>query len=56
MRVCMLAYAFYKNDTRIQQYASALAKRGDIVDVIALNRRGQPNHEVLSGTENTSPL
>src|SRR5207245_882742 len=46
-RFCMLAYSFYEGDTRILQYATALAKRGDIVDVIALRRKGQPKHEVL---------
>src|SRR5713226_4755079 len=47
-RICMLAYAFYENDTRVMQYATALARRGDLVDVIALRRAGQPEHEVLS--------
>jgi len=35
----MLAYSFYEGDTRILQYATALAKRGDVVDVIALRRK-----------------
>src|SRR5215468_3548071 len=50
LRICMLAYAFYESDTRILQYATALSKRGDTVDVIAL-RRGQemPPFEVLNG-------
>ena len=48
-RFCMLAYSFYEGDTRILQYATALAKRGDVVDVIALRRKGQPKHEVLHG-------
>jgi glycosyltransferase involved in cell wall biosynthesis len=50
LRICMLAYAFYESDTRILQYATALAKRGDVVDVIAL-RRGDdfPEFEVLNG-------
>src|SRR5437870_12487314 len=43
-RFCMLAYSFYEGDTRILQYATALAKRGDVVDVIALRRKGQPKH------------
>jgi glycosyltransferase involved in cell wall biosynthesis len=38
LRVCMLAYAFYESDTRILQYATALAQRGDKVDVIALRK------------------
>ena len=44
----MVAYAFYENDTRVMQYATALAKRGDLVDVIALRRTGQSGHEVLN--------
>jgi glycosyltransferase involved in cell wall biosynthesis len=49
-RVCMLAYAFYESDTRILQYATALAKRGDVVDVFALRRGGDtPAFEVLNG-------
>lgn len=49
MRVCMLAYAFYESDMRILRYASALASRGDSVDVIALRRKGAPTFEVLQG-------
>jgi glycosyltransferase involved in cell wall biosynthesis len=50
LRVCMLAYAFYESDTRIQQYATALAKRGDTVDVLALRRDSDhPEFEVLNG-------
>jgi glycosyltransferase involved in cell wall biosynthesis len=50
LRVCMLAYAFYESDTRILQYATALAQRGDIVDVIALRRDdSMPEFELLSG-------
>ena len=49
MNVCMVAYSFYESDTRVQQYVKALAQRGDVVDVIALRRRGQPSYEVLHG-------
>lgn len=49
LRVCMLAYAFYESDTRILQYATALAERGDTVDVIALQRDNLPEFEVLNG-------
>jgi glycosyltransferase involved in cell wall biosynthesis len=49
MRVAMLAYAFYEGNARIQQYATALSKRGDTVDVFALRREGRPKHEVLNG-------
>jgi glycosyltransferase involved in cell wall biosynthesis len=50
LRVCMLAYAFYESDTRILQYATALAERGDVVDVIALRRDDLvPKFEVING-------
>lgn len=38
LRVCMLAYSFYKNDSRIRQYSRALVERGDEVDFIGLRR------------------
>jgi glycosyltransferase involved in cell wall biosynthesis len=50
LRVCMLAYAFYESDTRILQYATALADRGHIVDVVALRRDdGSADFEVRDG-------
>jgi glycosyltransferase involved in cell wall biosynthesis len=50
IRVCMLAYAFYESDTRILQYATALAQRGDTVDVVALRRdESHGVFEVLNG-------
>src|SRR5580658_3073441 len=49
MRICMLSYSFYESDTRIMQYATALAERGDIVDVVALGRPGQEKEAVLDG-------
>lgn len=50
LRVCMLVYSFYESDTRVLQYATALAKRGDKVDVIALRRNDEmPEFEVLDG-------
>jgi glycosyltransferase involved in cell wall biosynthesis len=45
----MLAYAFYQDDTRILQYARALAERGDEVDVIALKQEGVPAEEIVDG-------
>ncbi|MCP4710744.1 MAG: glycosyltransferase, partial [Planctomycetes bacterium] len=42
LRVCMMAYTFYENDNRVKRYAEALARRGDEVDVIALQQLGQP--------------
>lgn len=50
LRICMVAYAFYESDTRILQYATALAQRGDSVDVIALRRdKSFPAFEVCHG-------
>ncbi len=49
MRVCMLAYTFYEADNRVRRYAEALAKRGDEVDAIALQREGQARFEVIRG-------
>lgn len=50
LTVCMLAYAFYESDTRIMQYAEALARRGDTVEVIALRRDDSfPEVELLRG-------
>ncbi len=49
MRVCMVTYSFYEGDTRVIQYATALAGRGDLVDVLALRKQGDPRFEVLQG-------
>jgi len=49
MRVCMVAYSFYESDSRIIQYARALRRRGDSVDVIALSHNGNAPVEVVDG-------
>ena len=49
MRVCMVAYAYYEGNARIQQYAKALVMRGDTVDLIALNWGAAPRFETLDG-------
>jgi glycosyltransferase involved in cell wall biosynthesis len=49
IRACMVAYTFYESDGRVRRYAEALAQRGDYVDVIALQREGQPAYEILNG-------
>lgn len=50
LRVCMIVYSFYESDTRVLQYATALAERGDQVDVFALRRDPSlPAFEVLDG-------
>src|SRR5579864_4371213 len=49
MRVCMITYSFYETDTRVMQYANALAERGDTVDVLALGREGTKQFETIDG-------
>src|SRR5271154_7283853 len=49
MRVCMLGYTFYETDSRVRQYAHALAERGGEVDFIGLGRKGQPDEELVGG-------
>ena len=49
MRVCMISYSFYQYDTRVQQYAGALRRRGDTVDVIALRPEGLSKLEIVDG-------
>jgi len=45
----MIAYTYYENDNRVRRYAEALVKRGDHVDVVALQNRGFEKQEVLKG-------
>jgi glycosyltransferase involved in cell wall biosynthesis len=47
MRACFIAYKFYESNTRIMQMASALAEQGYSVDVFALRRQEQTEHEML---------
>jgi len=49
MRVCMLAYTFYENDNRVRRYAETLARRGDRVDVVALNSGDLSEYELVNG-------
>jgi glycosyltransferase involved in cell wall biosynthesis len=49
LRIAMVAYTFYETDNRVLRYASALAKRGDSVDVFALRHKGQTAEETLDG-------
>ncbi len=49
LRVCMIAYSFYETDNRVMRYAETLARRGDHVDVLALQRDRLPREEVLDG-------
>lgn len=45
----MVAYTFYEQDNRVRRYAEALVKRGDQVDVLALQREGLPAVSVFEG-------
>ncbi|HEY2123017.1 MAG TPA: glycosyltransferase family 4 protein [Chthoniobacterales bacterium] len=49
MKACMVAYAYYEGNGRIEQYAKALVRRGDSVDVIALDRGNTPNFQSVDG-------
>jgi glycosyltransferase involved in cell wall biosynthesis/coenzyme F420-reducing hydrogenase beta subunit len=49
LRIAMLVYSFYESDTRVMQYAQALAQCGNEVDVICLRRPGQPVEQCLDG-------
>jgi len=49
MKVCMVAYTFYERDNRVRRYAEALARRGDLVDVVALRNKGQSKVETING-------
>ena len=49
-KICMLAYTGYESDNRVRRYAEELARRGDQVDVIALNSGNSlPAREEISG-------
>jgi glycosyltransferase involved in cell wall biosynthesis len=49
LNVCMITYSFFESDTRVLQYTSALTARGDVVDVLSLQREGAPREETLDG-------
>src|SRR4051812_9697983 len=49
-RVCMITHSFYEADNRVIRYAESLAKRGDVVEVLALRRNADmPKEEMISG-------
>jgi glycosyltransferase involved in cell wall biosynthesis len=49
-RICMVTHSFYESDNRVTRYAEALARRGDDVDVIALQRGPSiPRQETIAG-------
>jgi glycosyltransferase involved in cell wall biosynthesis len=49
-RICMVTHSFYESDNRVTRYATALAARGDVVDVFALRRSPHlPIEEKIAG-------
>jgi glycosyltransferase involved in cell wall biosynthesis len=52
LTIVMVVYAFYESDTRVMQYAEALARRGDSVEVFALRRGSSvPAEEMIRGVK-----
>ena len=49
MRVCLVANRFYDDNAHMMQFANALARRGDEVDVICVRRDGLESQAVLGG-------
>lgn len=49
MRIGMAVLAYYGRDARVRRYAEALARRGYVVDVVALKEPGAPKTETISG-------
>lgn len=49
MKVCMISYSVYEADNRVLRYAETLARRGDHVDVLALDCDGSPATDVING-------
>ena len=47
-KICMVAYTPYEADNRVRRYAETLARRGDLVDVIAISGShfGEPEREI----------
>jgi glycosyltransferase involved in cell wall biosynthesis/peptidoglycan/xylan/chitin deacetylase (PgdA/CDA1 family) len=41
-RICMVTHSNYETDNRVRRYAEALARRGDLVDVIAIETGDAP--------------
>ena len=49
MRICLIAHRFYDNNTHMMQFANALVRRGDQVDVISLRAPGTSARENVEG-------
>ncbi len=51
LRIAAVAYTHYESDPRVRREAEALAARGDIVNVWALQKEGSPAVEVINGVK-----
>jgi glycosyltransferase involved in cell wall biosynthesis len=49
LHIGMLTYSFYEGDARVSRYAETLARRGDVVDVLAIGKEGQSGFDKLHG-------
>ncbi|RPI22779.1 MAG: glycosyltransferase, partial [Actinobacteria bacterium] len=49
MRIGMAVLAYYGRDARVRRYAEALARRGYVVDVVALREPGSAKTETIAG-------
>ena len=56
MNVCMVAYALYDIDRRIQNYAEALIEAGHSVDVLSIGEAGRPNKPYYSKGVHVRPI
>ncbi len=53
VRVCMVAYSYYPDDTRIRREAEALTSRGDCVEVISLEKKKEGKRHEFHGIKLT---
>ncbi len=49
MRACLVAHRVYDSNTHMRQFAIALARRGDQVDVLSLRAWDLPKREIVEG-------
>lgn len=49
IKVCMISYSQYEDDSRIHRYAASLIAAGHQVDMIGLGNKGQPKREMIYG-------
>lgn len=51
-RICMITHSYFLSDTRVLRYAESLAKEGDQVDVLSLQRPGEQSGAEALGNIN----